>query len=206
MIKNNFNDTNGFGEHKESAIIMFATLIDILDKHNIEYFLISGTLLGYQRHNDFIPWDDDIDIIVSEDFLNKKNLIFNELIDIHKEFKFHIQNPNYVYKFCFNNKIIPHKNNDYFWPFVDIFIYHTRDNTINFFNKDWDINEFFPAKKVLFNNINASVPKNPDYFLKKNYGENYMTIYKSSNWDHKLEKPIKKKINITDKKYKNYFK
>src|SRR5688572_456201 len=55
----------GSSRIRQCQLVMLRMLkiVDFLcARHNIEYFLSGGTLLGAIRHRGFIPWDDDLDI------------------------------------------------------------------------------------------------------------------------------------------------
>jgi phosphorylcholine metabolism protein LicD len=215
LIDTFFNSSLGFAEHKHIAIDLLKLTTDILDEFNIDYFLISGTLLGLKRHNDFIPFDDDIDLIVNKDIKNKVPDIMKKY---NSEISFIVRDN--IMKTCFKDKVINlnnfkiwsnylvNKKDSYFWPFIDLFIfeYSTDGKFIHFFAKDWDIEEFFPRQRTDFNGINVSIPRNPDYFLSINYGKDYMTTLKSSNWNHKKEHGISEQHLITIEEYFEYIK
>lgn len=60
---------------------VLARIDRICSKHNIRYFADSGTLLGAVRHKGYIPWDDDIDIIMMrEDYLRFTNIALKGLL------------------------------------------------------------------------------------------------------------------------------
>jgi lipopolysaccharide cholinephosphotransferase len=65
---------------QECDAILLGIFNDFCHKHQLDYWLDYGTLLGAVRHNGFIPWDDDMDVAMPRHhyqkalFLMKKEL------------------------------------------------------------------------------------------------------------------------------------
>lgn len=53
---------------------------NVCRKHNLNYWLDYGTLLGAYRHELFIPWDDDLDVgMMAKDFIHFSKVINREI-------------------------------------------------------------------------------------------------------------------------------
>lgn len=65
---------------QKKLLDMFTEVKDVFDKYEIDYMMSGGTLLGTIRHQGFIPWDDDIDLMMTRDeYLKFKNVFDKEL-------------------------------------------------------------------------------------------------------------------------------
>lgn len=73
---------------------VWAVQIDLLEQvkkicknHGLKYFADSGTLIGAIRHKGYIPWDDDIDLVMMRNDYNK----FMEYAKSELEFPYFLQ-------------------------------------------------------------------------------------------------------------------
>jgi len=139
--------------------------ISILNKENIDYFIMYGTLLGQVRHNQsFIPWDTDVDIVVMQkdkskviDILNKKLANTYELVESKKILKVNFSKLNHLH--------------------ADIYFWEEKDNIlIDSLNDYWiksrvKKNDIFPLTLDKLYDLDVKVPRNKEQILKDTYGE-----------------------------------
>jgi hypothetical protein len=126
--------------HRDREILLdiLRVFIRVAEENDWTYFIVGGTLIGSFRHHGFIPWDDDIDVMlnkshtaaVKEAFIEDANYFVHDRGDdpILKLFS------SYSYK-C------PKKACKWKWPFVDLI----------FFEEDyydlWNTNPVFSSVK-----------------------------------------------------------
>lgn len=138
-------------EIHEGTLVILKKIIEICDKINVNYFIAYGTLIGAVRHKGFIPWDDDLDIIMLRPEYDK----FVSYCDAHENelYPFRLMNrfntPGYPFNISrFNDLRYRMETNGYpdagMGMFVDIYPFDGCGN-----DRDEAIREFNPKKKFL---------------------------------------------------------
>jgi len=179
------------------ALNILEQVTKLFSMNNINYSLMYGTLIGYGRDKKFIGYDDDIDVIVNINDIDKiENLILNlkTFCNVYK-YKKPIINKSLYYKLYPIQKYSKIKSYEYGWPFIDIFVYEKRNNGLYFPSekKYIKMNEEF-SFDILKSHNNENVYKVQVF---KDYKNILDKMYKkwncnciSSQWNHREEKNI----------------
>ncbi|CAM4219493.1 LicD family protein [Erysipelothrix inopinata] len=197
----------------------------ICKKHNLKYSLGYGTMLGAVRHHGFIPWDDDVDVIMSRDEYNRFLSIVDEELNDNYSFVDNKREKNYWYgfgKIRSNNILLPEKSTEYLGikqgVWIDIFPFDSlpddthlaqlqRDNLKKYHNHfvafvftHPQSGDKFPKKivKSLFCGFNRVFAKvNPT--LKSNFDKMIEEATKYNNSNSKYLNGLS--LNFTDREY-----
>ena len=147
---------------------IFKKTIKLLNDNNYEWSIGSGTLLGKVRHNDYIPWDDDIDLFVSirEDEINEFRKLLDKTKIPYRKISVGFQLFGPYLKSPVLDIMVVDKN----WK------YHNR--TTKKWSKDWTDPNFkgkLITTKLRGMTIKMPNKKESDKYLSSAYGKDYMT-------------------------------
>ncbi|MBQ8623919.1 MAG: LicD family protein [Oscillospiraceae bacterium] len=120
---------NAHRAHQQALLTILKEFDRICKQLHIPYVLFAGTLLGAVRHSGFIPWDDDVDVIMRrkdyDRFLSEAESVLNsEKFYLQKEFSQHW--PMFFSKLRMNNtacleKFHPKDSKMHQGIYIDIF-------------------------------------------------------------------------------------
>jgi lipopolysaccharide cholinephosphotransferase len=100
QLRQRYNPEGSKLRHDQLELLQMLKRVDAICKeNNIQWWLSSGTLLGAARHKGFIPWDDDIDIVMLRKDYRRLEKILLKMED--KEFILHSMRSDVEYVNCF---------------------------------------------------------------------------------------------------------
>jgi hypothetical protein len=197
-----FKDT-GFFQEKDEAMTHLRDADEILTAEGVDYCLMFGTLLGLLRHGDFIPWDDDLDIIIFDMNRFEKRCMggfkergYRVLQDVRKISPFRIApflkiNTRCGYRiYSENGKGIP--GVAWKFPWLGIWEPVVKKNALTLPPEQfiYDIDDFFPLKRTPFQEFSVMVPRNPAKILNDYFGtDDWMEYCVPSELDHRHYRP-----------------
>ena len=84
---------------QEYLLKLVKEIDEICLANDIDYYVFAGSMLGYERNEGFLPWDDDIDLIMTEENYNKFLKVMRENPPANRVFECKEDNSEYPLQF-----------------------------------------------------------------------------------------------------------
>ena len=65
----------------EELLCQLRDIVAVCRRHGIQYNMMCGSLLGAVRHHGFIPWDDDVDLLMTREEFTKFRKVYPQECD-----------------------------------------------------------------------------------------------------------------------------
>lgn len=84
FVRTDLADEYGILDFQDKLLEIMVYIDQFCAKYDIDYCLMAGSALGARRYSGFIPWDDDIDIYMTEEGYDKFRRYFLKYADKEK--------------------------------------------------------------------------------------------------------------------------
>lgn len=200
-----------FADIKQLALNILKDVAEFCDHHDIKYALAYGTMLGAVRHKGFIPWDDDIDIMMSREDYNRFIQLYNDSNSRYKVFSIETDN-TYTYTmakvFDQDTLMIDNtlwRNFDKAGAFVDIFpidgLPESRSEQQSIFRHQQLLNLLFHGSSMKFTFSNRYVDSKGKFASLKGYIRTFLKFGAISLMHFLPTTYLIKKINLDAQQY-----
>lgn len=148
MISVNDSQTVSKDEIRTVTLDIFKKVLNVCNKLDIQCWVMYGTLIGAVRHQGFIPWDDDFDIIMKrsdyDKFIssceNNKELLSPYYVD---HFTVNSNYPFYIARICDSNHVLKFNNFSYTSGiFIDLYPFDGMGNSMSYWRSRINNNKY----------------------------------------------------------------